>query len=79
MANADDPTVEDARAALVRANNSGRRFDFVVIEDRRQRWLWAAAEIGVEQGWLKPGKLVQLDEQSSELRYYLTDAGRALK
>lgn len=75
----DEPSIEEARAALVRANKSGRRFDFITIYDRREKWLWMAAEISVEQGWLKPGKLVELDEQSSELRYYLTDAGRALE
>lgn len=73
------PTVEEARAALVRANTNGRPFDYVVIYDRREAWLWQAAELSVEQGWLQPGKLVELDEQSSELRYYLTDAGRALR
>jgi hypothetical protein len=74
-----DPTIEDARAALVRANRSGQRFDYITIYDRREAWLWKAAEIAVEHGWLEPGRLVELDEQSSELRYYVTEAGRGLR
>lgn len=74
-----DPTIEDARAALVRANMTPGLFDYVCIYDKRQAWLWKAAEIGVEQGWFRPGELVELDEQSSELRYYVTDAGRAVR
>lgn len=73
------PTIDEARAALVRANRSGRRFDYITIYDRREAWLWQAAEIAVEQGWLQPGELVELDEQSSELRYRVTEAGRALR
>lgn len=78
MTEITDPTIDGARAALVRANARGA-YDYVIIDDRRQRWLWMAAEISVEQGWLEPGVLVQLDEQSSELRFRVTEAGRALR
>lgn len=73
-----EPTVDEARDALVRALKSGQKFDYIVIYDRREAWLWRAAELAVEQGWLEEGRLVELDEQSSELRFYLTPAGRAL-
>ena len=73
----DEPTVEKARIALAKAAADG--CDYVVIESRRQRWLARAAEISVTQGWLEPGELVQLDYQSSELRYRLTPAGKRLR
>lgn len=75
----DEPTVDDARAMLARANARGVHYDYVTIYDRRNAWQWRAAEISVAEGWLEPGVMVELDEQSSELRYRVTSAGRSLR
>jgi len=72
-----DPTLEEARDSLVRAMKAG--CDYIAITSRRQQWLWKAAEMCVEQGWLSPGLLVEdYEEQCSELRYRPTAVGRAL-
>jgi hypothetical protein len=73
----ETPTFEDAREMLVRvlADNPG---DYVFIDQRTMWWAQRCAEIGVEQGWLEEGKLVEVDEQYSQLRWRITDAGRAL-
>jgi hypothetical protein len=51
--------------------------EFLCIYSRRQRFQIEAAEYCREHGWVTDGELVELDSQSSEVRYWLTDAGRA--
>lgn len=71
------PTVEEARESLARAVEKG--CGSIVIESRRHRWLWEAAEISVREGWLEPGVIHELDEQWSELRYQITPEGLKLR
>lgn len=49
--------------------------DYIVIYSRRQVFLLNAAEYGVRMGWLYRVE-VELDSQSTEWRYRLTDAGK---
>jgi len=51
--------------------------EFVCIFSRRQRFQMEAAEYCRDHGWLSDGELVELDSQSSEIRYWLTPGGRA--
>jgi hypothetical protein len=49
--------------------------DFIMIDSRRHVFLIESAAYGVERGWLTE-KFIELDEQSSQLRYRLTAAGK---
>lgn len=48
--------------------------DYIVIYDRHNKFLCESAALGVECGWLSE-QFIQHDEQSSELRFRLTDVG----
>ena len=65
---------KELEAALRRAFVDNKA-DFVCIFSRRSRFLIESAQLGMEQGWLSE-EFVELDEQSSELRYRLTQKGR---
>lgn len=70
---------EEFEASLCHAfapDECGRVADYLAVYSRRQRFQWECAEYGVKQGWLT-GEFVELDEQSSEIRYRLTDTGKA--
>jgi len=54
----------------------GGESGYISITSRRQRFQLEAAEYCSFHGWITEGELVQLDEQSSELRYRITDCGR---
>lgn len=68
---------EELEASLRRAFVDARA-DYVVLHSRRQGpFLFAAAELGLREGWLfeQPWHGVDYD-QDFELRYRLTDKGR---
>ena len=52
-----------------------RRCDYIAIYDRRNRFLFESATLGVANGWLHE-EFIEFDEQSSELRYRLTEVGK---
>lgn len=63
-------------ASLRRAFVDGHA-DYIVLYDRRERFLWESVWYAQEQGWLNDGKLLSdADEQSSEARFRLTAKGR---
>lgn len=70
-----DTIEQEFEASLRRAFVDGKA-DYIVLYDRRQRFLWESANYGMIQGWLTDGQLLQLDEQSSEVRFRLTPEGR---
>jgi hypothetical protein len=82
MGAGDEPTLQEARETLLRAivasRRNGRKLDYVVIFSKHQRWLQLAVDLCVKDGLLEPGVLVELDRQSSEVRYRLTRKGHAL-
>lgn len=61
-------------ASLRRAFVAGRA-DYIIIDDRRQRFLIEGADYGLRQGWLS-AQQVDIDDQSTQIRYRLTAAGR---
>ncbi len=67
------PTVAEAIASIQRAYERGA--DYLIIDNRQQRWLWEAAELGVSEGLLEEPTEVS-DDQWSELRYRFTKKGR---
>jgi hypothetical protein len=69
------PTLEEATDSIRRAAAYGD--DYIFIDNRRQRWLWDAAELGVQAGLLQNPEQVDF-EQSTEIRYRFTEKGRAL-
>ncbi len=70
--NYPESELEDAlRRAFV-----NHRCDFIIIDDRRQRFLIESAALGERKGWLA-FELCDTDEQSTQWRYRLTPAGRA--
>lgn len=64
----------ELEAALQRAFVQ-HRADYIVIDSRRHQFLWEGARMGLDRGWLSC-EVVEPDEQSTELRYRLTEAGR---
>jgi hypothetical protein len=69
-------SIEQEFEASLRRAFVDHRADFIIIDDRRQRFRGESATFGEERGWLN-GRLVQLDDQTSEIRYRLTESGRA--
>lgn len=67
--------IEAEFEASLRRAFVGHRADYIILDDRRQCFLGESAAYGVEQGWLTE-QFVELDSQSSELRFRLTDKGR---
>lgn len=65
---------DELEAALKRAFVDGKA-DYIILDDRRQRFLIESACLGVEKGWLDE-EFVEIEEQYSQLRYRLTDDGR---
>ena len=65
---------QEFEASLRRAFVNGKA-DYVVLYSRRQLFLGESAMYGEQRGWLE-GKFIELDEQSSEIRYRLTDKGK---
>lgn len=70
------PTREEAREKTVRAFRQGA--DYVFADSRRQRWVVDAAALMVQDGLLKEGELVEIDEQYSQMRWYPTEKLTAL-
>ena len=68
-------TEEQEWEAALRRAFVDRRADSIVLYDRRERFLLESAAYGERMGWLE-GRLVELDEQSTEERYRLTSEGR---
>ena len=62
-------------AALRRAFVDGR-CDYIVIDSIHQRFQMDGVRAGLKCGWLT-GEEKQIDEQDTQLRYRLTDTGRA--
>jgi hypothetical protein len=52
-----------------------RRADFIIIDDRRQRFLIDGAAYGERMGWLK-FEAYDIDTQSTQWHYRLTPKGR---
>lgn len=76
---ADYKTIEEEFEARLRKGFLGDRLStsaFIVVYDRRQRFQLESMGYGEDMGWLKV-ELVELDEQSSEYRAHLTEAGLA--
>lgn len=73
MSNFNYP-VDELEASLRRAFTNPRT-DYIIIDDRRQRFLSESAALGVEKGWLTE-EFVEIDSQYSQYRYRLTDVGR---
>ena len=65
---------QELEASLKRAFVDGKA-DYVVICSRRDRFLLESAMFGVLNNWLSE-ELKELDEQSSELRFRLTEEGK---
>lgn len=68
-------TIEQEFEASLRRAFVDDTADYVVIFSKHQRFLLESAFYGQLQGWLK-AEFVELDEQSSEIRYRLTDEGK---
>ena len=64
----------ELEAALLRAFVDNRA-DFILLDDRRERFLIESATLGVEKGWLSE-EFIEIDDQYSQLRYRLTDEGK---
>ena len=64
----------ELEAALLRAFVDNRA-DFILLDDRRERFLIESATLGVEKGWLSD-EFIEIDDQYSPLRYRLTDEGK---
>jgi len=50
--------------------------DYVIIRSRHQQFQAEAVDYCISKGWLTCGELIQLDEQSSEIRCRLTSKGK---
>lgn len=64
----------DLEASLKRAFVNGKA-DYIILDSRRGPFLWAGVKFGMERGWLAE-RFVEIDEQSSQLQYRLTDEGK---
>ena len=70
-------SIEEEFEASLRRAFVDDKADYIVLYDRRERFLWESAAYGTERGWLDSGTLLSdADEQSSEMRFRLTDKGR---
>lgn len=63
----------ELEAALRRAFVQ-HRADYILIDNRRDRFLCESAKLGLDRGWIS-GEVLEL-EQSTEVRYRLTEGGR---
>ena len=68
-------SIEGEFEASLRRAFVDKEADYVVIYSRRQRFQIEAAGFAIEKGWLEE-EFVELDEQSSEFRYSLTEKGK---
>lgn len=68
-----DYTEQELEASLRRAFVD-HRADHIMLDDRRQRFLWQSAALGVDRGWLV-GRQRGPDEQDQWIEYRLTKAG----
>lgn len=64
----------ELEASLKRAFVDNRA-DYIILDDRRERFLIEGAMLGVEKGWLNE-EFVEIDDQYSQLRCRLTEEGR---
>jgi hypothetical protein len=65
---------EELEDALRRAFTEGKA-DYIFIDNRYARFLIASASFGVQKGWLDE-EFVEVDEQYSQIRCWLTEAGK---
>ena len=65
---------DELEEALKRAFVVGKA-SYIILDDRRERFLIESAILGVEKGWLTE-EFVEIEEQYSQLRYHLTDGGK---
>jgi hypothetical protein len=65
---------EEFEASLRRAFVDSK-CDFIILDDRHQRFLIESVNFGVEQGWLK-GSWAGADEQDEHMRFRLTKKGQ---
>lgn len=68
-------TIEEEFEDSLRRSFVNNFADYIVIYDKRHRFLFESAAYGERLGWLS-SEFVELDEQSSEMRYRLTEAGK---
>lgn len=68
-------TIEDEFEASIRRAFVEGKADYISLYSRHQIFLCESAIYAEQRGWIT-GKLIQLDEQSSEMRYRLTNEGK---
>jgi hypothetical protein len=66
---------EEFEASLKRAFVD-HEADYIVLYDKRQRFLFESVAYGQEKGWLGSIEEHEFDEQDTEWRIRLTDAGK---
>ena len=69
-----DTIEQEFEARTAKAFREGA--DFIILDDRRKRFQYEMAEYCREQGWIGDPEFVEIDEQYSQYRYRITEAGR---
>ena len=69
-----DTIEQEFEASLRRAFVDGKA-DYIVLYSRRHKFRYESAAYGALQGWLDE-EFIEVDEQSSELHYRLTEDGK---
>ncbi len=69
-------SIEEEFEARIKKAFSEDRDGYVYIDSRRQAFQFAMSKYGQEKGWLTGGDLVDIDDQYSQLRFYLTPEGK---
>lgn len=72
----DYPTEHDYLVAHVRAFRD-HNADFIIIDDRRMEFQIQSSQFGETLGILT-SEFIEIDEQSTQMRYRLTDLGREI-
>ena len=72
------PDLMEAKEKMIAAFTAPNPADFLCIYSRNQRVQMDMIVLCQKEGWMDEGEFVELDSQSSEHRYRLTDSGRVL-
>ncbi|HEX5426635.1 MAG TPA: hypothetical protein VFW94_24195 [Candidatus Acidoferrales bacterium] len=69
-------TIEEEHEARTRKAFADGKADYVVIYSRHQGFQMEGIAYCQTRGWVDGGTFVELDEQSSEYRFRLTEEGK---